>query len=158
MNEDTALLGSSSSARQMDHVQHQQQRNKKPARVFYVLLTIVFMVLFLDSVVSLGCFGMVQRELHNFQPQLQADGSQCILFGSLGRQQNGDPGIYLPRIGTCVFVLWGQVSIVILSFVWIVYCVAQAVIAPRVYVCVCVCVCLGGIEEGEKISRGQARL
>lgn len=102
-------------------------RNKKPARFYYVLMVLVFMVLFLDSVISLGSLGVVQQRLHNLSPV-----SKCILFGSRGIDYDNDVVIYLPNVGACAFVLWGQVSIVVVSFVWIVLYISQAVIAPRV--------------------------
>ncbi len=103
-------------------------RNKTPARVYYIVLIVIFLALFLDSVISLGSFGVVQGRVNNL-----ASIPQCILFGTFIRfdQTLQLSIIDFSRIGSCAFVLWGQVSIVIVSFVWIGFCVVQAVIAPN---------------------------
>lgn len=106
------------------------QRNKSPARFYHGLLTVVFLVLFLDSIISLGTFGMVQAKVHGLVPDDAFTSGQCILFGTQV-EKFGEIKIRLSRVGSCAFVLWGQVSIVIVSFVWIVFSIVMAVVAPR---------------------------
>ena len=85
--------------------------NKRQARCYYCFKMAVFLVLFLDSVVSLGSFGVIQAKVSNIRPRAQS----CILFGSSG------PHINLSTIGICAFILWGQISVTIVVFVWLIY-------------------------------------
>ena len=108
-------------------VQEVPQRRKGPARLYHGLLTVVFLVLFLDSIISLGTFGTVQAKLESLRRRSLVPFGQCILFGS----RTEEDFIKLSQLGSCGFVLWGQVSIAIVAFVWIVVSIVMAVIAPR---------------------------
>lgn len=100
------------------------RRNKRPARCYYCFILVLFLMLFLDSTVSLGTFGAVQAEVNNFwSPK-----NSCILFGSFVTYGCVD----LPNIGSCAFVLWGLVSVTIVAFLWLIYSSVLFVLSPTV--------------------------
>ena len=85
-------------------------RNKGLSRCYYFFILVVFLVLFLDNIVSLGSFGVIQAKL-------SGSGDRCILFGVRPDEHN----FILNKLGVCAFILWGQVSIIIVAFVWLIY-------------------------------------
>ena len=57
------------------------QRNKGPARCYFVMMAVVYLALVLMVIVALGSFGMKQAEITKCQLNLGLDYSQtCILF------------------------------------------------------------------------------
>jgi len=109
-------------------------KNKSPARFYFSLLIFIFFALLLDSVVSLGTLGMIHHKITKF---LGYDGSTsvnrtCILFAKYDNTAPTYPTeVVLSGVGLCAFVLWGQVSIVIVAFVWLVHCICMFVFGPR---------------------------
>ena len=107
-NEATSLVGSGS----------KETKKSKTARCYYCFMLVVFLVLFLDSVISLGIFGAIQAKVNN----LRTSNNTCILFGTLATStEDSVVCIDLPNVGSCAFVLWGLVSVTIVAFVWLIY-------------------------------------
>ena len=92
--------------------------NKRPARCYYCFMVVLFLMLFLVSVISLGSFGVIQAKVSNLWP-IRAQ--SCILFASSPGSKPDKIYIDLSRISICAFVLWGQVSVTIVVFVWLIY-------------------------------------
>ena len=57
-------------------------RNKGPARTYFVLMVLVYLVLIIMAVVALGSFGIKQSQITRRQIKLGYDrhGQTCILF------------------------------------------------------------------------------
>lgn len=103
-----------------------EQSSRKPARCYYFMLILVFFILFIDCVVSLGSFGVIQYKVNNFYKKdplhPNVTFNTCILFGKFSRDlENGIHVVKLTNIGSCAFVLWGLISIMIVAFVWLVF-------------------------------------
>ena len=103
-------------------------RSKGPGRFHFSVCSIFFLVLLLVTVISLGTFGVMQRRITNFEPNK----SQCILFASKAGMKDEHTVLLHLSVGVCGFTLWGQVSLVIVAFVWLVYSITQAVLSSRV--------------------------
>ena len=98
-------------------------RASKPARFYYLSCSVFFLALVLCSMISLGTFGVVQRDLSKFVSKLpeNVNHNSCILFARYGGKVDGKDKIHLSEQGSCVFTLWSQVSLVLVSFFWLVY-------------------------------------
>ena len=107
------------------------KKRKAGAKVYFFILSIIFFVLLLGSIVSLGAFGVLQNRVAGFLDYLP-HGSKCILFGKYYGDLDGETLIKLSDLGGCGFTLWGQVSIVIVAFVWFVYSLVLICLGPRV--------------------------
>ena len=109
-----------------------RQRNKGPSRLYFIIFSVIFFALLLDSVISLGTFAVIQRRVVSFWPNLPND-SKCILFASYGgkRVSDGHVWIRLSKLGVCGYMLWGQVSVVIVAFMWMAYSIVMICVAPR---------------------------
>ena len=103
-------------------------RSKTRARIYYFILLLVCIVLLLDSVISLGSFGVIQARVNNFRTEVN---NTCILYGTYAGEFEDYVAIDLSHIGSCAFVLWGQVTMVIIALGWMVFYVIQSVVAPR---------------------------
>ena len=113
------------------------QRNKGPARCYYVLMAVLYAVLLLMAIVALASFGIKQSEINKRQQTLGHPNSEtCILFSKyIGTDEdpNGNP-VYRIRLhtpGLCGYVLWGLTSITIVAFVWLIYSIVLAVVGPK---------------------------
>ena len=106
------------------------QRRKGSAKCYYLTSAVVYFVLVLDSIISLGAFGVMQKRVADFTDDLP-QGSRCILFGEYYDKIGDLTIIKLSGLGVCVFTLWGQVSIAVLTFVWLVYRIILIFIGPR---------------------------
>ena len=106
---------------------------KNPAaRCYYVFMFLVYLTLFLVSVVSLGSFGVTEHKVSRFFAAYKHTNT-CILFGIYkGRNLDGDILIRLTNVSSCGFVLWGLISVMIVMFVWVVSSFLQIFIVPRV--------------------------
>ena len=110
---------------------------KNPAaRCYYVFMFLVYLILFLVSVVALGSFGVIQHRVSRFYAGNKQYNS-CILYGAFKGYDVDDDGnkraiVRLTNIGSCGFVLWGLISVVIVMFVWAVFSFLQIFIVPRV--------------------------
>jgi hypothetical protein len=96
---------------------------------------VIFFILLLISVISLGSFGVVQKKVHDFSNELPPD-SKCILFGRFFEKKKVNDKdrvvVKLPSLGPCGFALWGLVSIFIVAFVWFVYSIVMIAFGPPV--------------------------
>jgi hypothetical protein len=111
-------------------------RNKGPARCYFVMMAVVYLVLLLMAVVALGAFGIKQSQITKRQINLGADRSQtCILFAQfVSKEMRGDQEVIIKRLqpaGVCGYVLWGLISITIVAFVWFIYSIVLAVMGPK---------------------------
>ena len=112
-------------------------RNKGPARCYFVMMAVVYLVLMFMAVVALGSFGIKQSEITRRQINLGLDRSQtCILFAQYLRTETRDDGqvVHIKRLkppGVCGYVLWGLISITIVAVVWFIYSIVLAVIGPK---------------------------
>lgn len=121
----TRLLGSGS-------MEADVRRSRGRAKTYFFIFAVIFFVLLLDSVISLGAFGVIQKRVHDFSSHLPS-GSRCILFGHYdGQNEDEKPLIRLPDLGVCAFTLWGQVSITIVAFVWFLYSIVLIALGPQV--------------------------
>ena len=104
-------------------------------RIYFVSFSVVFAVLLLVCVISLGTFGRKQAEV-NSETRKEMGRGRCILFGKYERTEKKDDKdtvyILLSPLGTCVFVLWGQVSLSIVVFVWLGYSIIAAILGFKV--------------------------
>ena len=114
----TQLLGSG-------NVHTEVRSRSKWVKVYFFVFAVIFFVLLLDSVVSLGSFGVLQRKVHDHTY------GQCILFGHNAGKKD-DVQYRLSPIGACAFALWAQVSIVLIAFIWFVYSVVMIAFGPPV--------------------------
>ena len=102
---------------------------KSPAaRCYYVFNTLLYLTLFLVSVVALGSFGVIHHRVSRFY----AGYKRCILYGAFEGREDDHVIIRLTNIGSCGFVLWGLISVMIVMFVWAVFSFIQIFIVPRV--------------------------
>ena len=106
------------------------------ARCYYVFMFLVYLILFLVSVVSLGSFGVTEHQVRGFYAGYKQYNS-CILYGAFKGYDVDDDGnrrviVRLSNIGSCGFVLWGLISVMIVMFVWVVSSFLQIFIVPRV--------------------------
>ena len=111
-------------------------RNKGPARCYFVMMAVVYLVLMFMAVVALGSFGIKQSEITRRQINLGLDRSQtCILFVQyLGPDTKDGQVVHIKRLkpaGVCAYVLWGLISITIVAVVWFIYSIVLAVIGPK---------------------------
>ena len=100
-----------------------------PGRFHFSVCSVFFLVLLLVTVISLGTFGVIQRRITNLEPN---NSQQCILFARYAGMKDGYTVLRLSALGVCGFTLWGQISLVIVAFVWLVYSITQAVLGSRV--------------------------
>jgi hypothetical protein len=112
-------------------------RNKGPARCYFVMMAVIYLVLLLMAVVALGSFGIKQSEITRRQIKLGLDRSQtCILFAQFQRTTTTKDGqtVHIKKLqppGVCGYVLWGLISITIVAFVWFIYSIVLAVMGPK---------------------------
>lgn len=87
-----------------------EEKIKKPRKriIYFSIIALLSLVLVLDSAISLGSFGVAQNSISH----------GCLLFAS-------DTPEVTP-LGGCVFVFWGQTSVLIVAFVWLVYSIVLA--------------------------------
>lgn len=100
-----------------------------PGRFHFSVCSVFFLVLLLVTVISLGTFEVIQRRITNLEPN---NSQQCILFARYAGMKDGYTVLRLSALGVCGFTLWGQVSLVLVAFVWLVYSITQAVLGSRV--------------------------
>ena len=104
-------------------------RNKGPARTYFVMMVLVYLVLIIMAVVALGSFGIKQSQITRRQIKLGygRHGSQtCILFAQYLGTETKDNGqvVHIKRLkppGVCAYVLWGLIFITIIAVVWFIY-------------------------------------
>ena len=90
-------------------------RNKGPARTYFVMMVLVYLVLIIMAVVALGSFGIKQSQITRRQINLGLDRSQtCILFAEfLGTEMKDGKTVHIKKLkppGVCGYVLWGLIS------------------------------------------------
>ena len=86
-------------------------------RVYYVIMTGVYIVILLATLVSLGTFGVQFSATRRFHDRVASSSSVCVLYG-LDREDNAI-NVRLTNNASCGFVLWGLVTIVLVLVVWI---------------------------------------
>ena len=106
-----------------------QNRNKTPARIYFFVFSLLYAVLLLDNVISLGCFGVKQAHVDSKTTEWTG---KCILFGTFAGTHDGKNKVHLGSKGTCAFVLWGQASLSIVAFVWLGYSIIAAILGSKV--------------------------
>ena len=107
------------------------RRNKGPARCYFVMMAVVYLALLLTAVIALASFGIKQADIVKLIAKSDADPDQtCILFAKHTTVLGADV-VELNSPGVCGYVLWGLISITIVPFVWFVYSIVLAVIAPK---------------------------
>ena len=113
------------------------ERNKGPSRCYNVMMIVVYFALLLMAVVALGSFGAKQNQIADrAQKEYNSTAHSCILYSTYVRTEERDDKkiVYIKfhTNGVCGYVFWGLISITIVAFVWFIYSIVQAVIAPRV--------------------------
>ena len=104
------------------------QRNKRPARCFFMTMAVIYLMLLIVAVVALASFEIKESEIR----RLSIDTSQtCILFAPHEDEYGYRFISALKPPGLCVFVLWGLISITIVALVWLIYNVVLAAIGPK---------------------------
>ena len=111
-------------------------RNKGPARIYFVMMAVVYLALILMAVVALGSFGIKQSQITRRQINLGLDRSQtCILFADfLGTETKDGQEVHIKKLkppGVCAYVLWGLISVTIVAVVWFIYSIVLAIIGPK---------------------------
>jgi hypothetical protein len=101
----------------------QYSTKSKGSRIYFLIFAVIYFALLLGSAVSLGSFGVAQQKLKTYLHNKYSLGPRCILFV----HHDNAP----PPIGACGYTLWGQVSILIVAFVWLVYSIVLFFVAPR---------------------------
>ena len=110
-------------------------RNKGPSRCYNVMMTVVYFALLLMAVVALGSFGAKQQQITDrAQKEYNSTSHSCILYSTFVRVNKTTKTVYIKfhTNGVCGYTFWGLTSLTIVAFVWFVYSIVQAVIAPRV--------------------------
>ena len=90
------------------------------------MMIVVYFALLLMAVVALGSFGAKQADIDKRTRDFDPDHT-CILFAKV----NEDNIVELNSPGLCGYVLWGLVSITIVAFVWLIFSIVLAAIAPK---------------------------
>ena len=98
-----------------------------PYRVHYAVLVVVYFVALILALVALGSFGVKEAQVHSFQSRHSRPSQNCILYA----KPLGEKYIELSTAGPCNFVLWAQVSVLIVVFVWFIYNIVLAVLGPK---------------------------
>lgn len=106
------------------------QRSKGRARVYFFTSAVIYFMLVLDSIISLGAFGVLQKRVANSGDNLPPT-SKCILFAHYDGKRNGRTIFKLSDVDTCAYILWGLVSVSLLTFAWLVYTIVLIFIGPR---------------------------
>ena len=108
------------------------KRNKGPSRCYNVMMIIVYFALLLMAVVALGSFGATQSKIKDRTQKEHNSTHSCILYSTYLRTENKIVYIQFHTNGVCGYVFWGLTSVTIVAFVWFIYSIVQAIIAPRV--------------------------
>ena len=110
------------------------ERDKGPSRCYNVIMIVVYFALLLMTVVALGSFGAKQTQIsERSQKEYNSTAHSCILYSTYaGKGSDGIVKIIFHSNGVCGYVFWGLTSITIVAFVWFIYSIVQAIIAPRV--------------------------
>ena len=114
---------------------HGKEKRNGGTKCYQSLMVVVFFVMFLISVVSLGSFGVMQHKVSKFWdiPDLNVHYNTCILFGSYNRTDpDGTVHINLSTIGSCAFTLWGLMSVMLVMFIWLIYSFVLIFCGPKV--------------------------
>ena len=108
-------------------------RKKGPSRLYFSIFSFIFLVVVLVSVIALGSFGVKQNDFTKIRGKLNPPGHYCILFSRhVGHDDVYDRDIVeLSTFGSCAFVLWGQISVLIVSVVWLVYFIVLTIFGAR---------------------------
>ena len=108
----------------------QNTRSKARARFYFSVIAVLFLILLIISVVSLGSFGVQQNRLSNFLAH------SCILYALPGGVDPDNPErkriLLKPAAGVCIFVLWGLASIGIVSLLLLIYSIILAIVGLKV--------------------------
>ena len=101
------------------------------------MMIVVYFALLLMAVVALGSFGVKQSQIADrTQKEYNSRTNSCILYSTYARTEERDNKkiVYMNfhTNGVCSYVFWGLIWITIVAFVWFIYSIVQAVIAPRV--------------------------
>ena len=109
------------------------QRNKRPARCFFMTMAVTYLTLLIVAAVALASFEIKESEIRRLKDSLLIiDTSQtCILFAPHEDVYGHRLISALKPPGLCVFVLWGLISITIVALVWLIYNVVLAAIGPK---------------------------
>ena len=102
-----------------------RDRNKTLARLYFSVFSVLYAVLLLDNLISLGSFGAKQAETSS---KTTEETGKCILFGT----NVGGNKVHLGPKRSCSFVLWGQSSLVIVAFMWLGYSILAAILGFKV--------------------------
>jgi hypothetical protein len=111
------------------------ERDKGPSRCYNVIMIVVYFALLLMAVVALGSFGAKQSQITDrAQKHYNSTAFSCILYSTYLRANETTKTVYVKfhTNGVCGYVFWGLTSITIVAFVWFIYHIVQAVIAPKV--------------------------
>lgn len=107
-----------------------------PARVYYGVLAAVYFVLTIVGLVALGSFGVTEAQVRNYVVSNNVANPErnCILY-SAHRGTDVVPGVYrriaIGQAGPCGFILWSDVSAVIVLLVWMVYNIVLLVLGKN---------------------------
>ena len=109
--------------------EHQDQppvssKKRGASRLYFVVVSVMFAVLLLISVISLGSFAAKHAEISD---STSGGRHSCVLFGR-------NSPLELGLNGYCAFVLWGQVTLIVVFLVWLIYSIVLTIVGPKVYV------------------------
>ena len=104
----------------------QPSRGQLWARIHYGVLAGVYLVLFIVALVALGTFAAAEAEVSDAASQRRLE-NKCVLYATIR-----DGFLVLSESSACGFVLWGQASLLIVLFVWLVYNIVLLVLARNV--------------------------
>ena len=102
-----------------------------PYRMHYAVLATVYFVALILALVALGSFGVKEAEVHSFvRDHNLRQGHNCILYAKPIDEYN-ERRILLSTAGPCNFVLWGEVSVLIVVVVWFIYNIVLMALGPK---------------------------
>ena len=102
-------------------------------RLYYVIISALVGLILFIQLVSLGTFGVQFSRTTSFWKE-HVDESVSVVCVLYGTESTGLANIALPTSASaCGFVLWGNVTIILLLLVWLVIQVVMAIIGrPKV--------------------------
>lgn len=82
------------------------------ARLYYVLLAVVYLVILIIELVTLGTFGVEFTRTNS----LYTTDPVCVLYGSA--TETNEVNVLLNNNASCGFTFWGIVTVVLVLLVW----------------------------------------
>ena len=97
------------------------------SRLFHCTMAVVYLVVLLTAVISLGAFATKQNEIASIVPDLLTE-PKCVLFVSYSGKLNPDklPKMKLGQDATCLMSIWGEAALAFASLGMFIFAVVLA--------------------------------